>query len=246
MASDLRSKLYRATIFGKCRSLDTATAWPLGMSGVLILTNAIVLEVQILHSIMMPENKNCDINKIANFFGSPYAVAVDCCTHGLELCLRYTNTCHIKVPRHTYISVPHLSKKLKIDLSWKDEDWTDYYYLTNNIIDASILWKPNSYIPKTFMCVSFQFKKHLALGRGGIILTDNKNAALELKKMSYDGRSPNIPWRDQNINSIGYHYYMTPETAASGLEKLPLAIKTEPKQWTVNDWPDLTKMDIFK
>ena len=86
----------------------------------------------------------------------------------------------------------------------------------------------------------------MALGRGGIILTDNKNAALELKKMSYDGRNPNIPWRDQNINSIGYHYYMTPETAASGLEKLPLAIKTEPKQWTVNDWPDLTKMDIFK
>ena len=28
--------------------------------------------------------------KIANFFGSPYAVAVDCCTHGLEVCLRHT------------------------------------------------------------------------------------------------------------------------------------------------------------
>ena len=29
--------------------------------------------------------------KISDFFGSPYAVAVDSCTHGLELCLRYTN-----------------------------------------------------------------------------------------------------------------------------------------------------------
>ena len=29
-------------------------------------------------------------NAIAKFFGAPYAVAVDCCTHGLELCLRYT------------------------------------------------------------------------------------------------------------------------------------------------------------
>ena len=26
--------------------------------------------------------------QISNFFGSPYAVAVDCCTHGIELCLR--------------------------------------------------------------------------------------------------------------------------------------------------------------
>ena len=27
--------------------------------------------------------------EIANFFGSPYAVAVDCCTHAIELCLVY-------------------------------------------------------------------------------------------------------------------------------------------------------------
>ena len=28
--------------------------------------------------------------KISEFFGSPYAVAVDSCTHGIELCLRHT------------------------------------------------------------------------------------------------------------------------------------------------------------
>ena len=28
-------------------------------------------------------------NEIAAFFGAPFAVAVDCCTHGIELCLRY-------------------------------------------------------------------------------------------------------------------------------------------------------------
>ena len=27
--------------------------------------------------------------EVAKFFDAPYAVAVDCCTHGLELCLRY-------------------------------------------------------------------------------------------------------------------------------------------------------------
>jgi dTDP-4-amino-4,6-dideoxygalactose transaminase len=113
------------------------------------------------------------------------------------------------------------------------------------IIDAAVLWEKDSYIPKTFMCVSFQFRKHLALGRGGIILTDNKQAALDIKKMSYDGRHPDIPWREQNISSMGYHYYMTPETAQNGLNKLNKAIETKPKQWVITDWPDLTQMDIF-
>jgi dTDP-4-amino-4,6-dideoxygalactose transaminase len=96
------------------------------------------------------------------------------------------------------------------------------------------------------MSLSFQYQKHLSLGRGGMILTDNKEAAIQLKKMTYDGRLPNIPWRDQNIDTIGYHYYMTPETAQLGLDKLPAAIEATPRQWTVNDWPDLTQMTIFK
>ena len=185
-------------------------------------------------------------NKIAEFFGAPYAVAVDCCTHGLELCLRRNKVKTINVPYRTYLSIPFLSNKLGINLEWKDENWKDYYYLNHNIIDAAVLWEKDSYIPGTFMCVSFQFKKHLSLGRGGVILTDSKDAAIKLKKMSYDGRDPDIPWMKQNIDSMGYHYYMTPETAALGLKKLPEAIKIKPKQWTVNDWPDLTKMKIFK
>lgn len=187
-------------------------------------------------------------NKIAEFFGSPYAVAVDCCTHGIELCLRYNNISYINCPTRTYISVPFLSKKLGIQLFWKDEEWENYYYLTKDftpVIDAAVLWKKDSYIPNTFMCLSFQFKKHLALGRGGCILTDNKEAALELKKMSYDGRHPDIPWREQDIETIGYHYYMTPEIAELGLKKLPDAIKKKPTQWTINDWPDVSKMKVF-
>ena len=39
---------------------------------------------------------------------------------------------------------------------------------------------------------------------------------------------------------------MTPETAQLGLDKLPQAIETTPRQWVVNDWPDLTQMNIFK
>ena len=183
---------------------------------------------------------------IAKFFGAPFAIAVDSCTHGIELALRYTNVYHITVPKRTYLSIPFLADKLWIDRFWKDENWVDYYYLSDRVIDAAVLWKPNSYIPNTFMGVSFQYQKHLSLGRGGMLLCDNQHDAEEIKKMSYDGRLPNIPWRNQNISSVGYHYYMTPETAQLGLNKLDLAIETTPRQWVVEDWPDLTEMDIFK
>lgn len=185
-------------------------------------------------------------NKIAEYFGSPYAVAVDCCTHGLELCLRLEDCKEIFVPKRTYLSVPMLANKLNLQLKWKEEDWKDYYYLTDNIIDAAVLWERNSYISNTFMCVSFQFKKHLSLGRGGIILLDDKKKHYILKKMSYDGRAPDEPWAQQDIDTMGYHYYMTPETAQLGLEKLPHAIKTEPRKWKITDWADLTQMKIFK
>ena len=184
--------------------------------------------------------------QVAEFFGAPYAIAVDSCTHGVELALRYTQVDHITVPKHTYLSIPFLANKLWIDLFWKDENWVDYYYLTDKVIDAAVLWKPNSYIPGTFMGVSFQYQKHLSLGRGGIILTDDKEAAVQLKKMSYDGRVPNVPWREQSIDTVGYHYYMTPEVAQNGLDKLSEAINTPPLQWVVSDWPDLTQMSIFK
>ena len=186
-------------------------------------------------------------NKIAEFFGSPYAVAVDCCTHGIELCLRYKEIKKMIVPVHTYISVPLLAKKLNIELEWKEEEWQDFYYIGDTkIIDAAVLWRKNSYIQQTFMCVSFQFRKHLSLGRGGAILCDNIEDYNALKRMSYDGRIPDIPWAEQNISTMGYHYYMTPETAKQGLEKLPTAIQTKPKIWTLKDWPDLRKMEIFK
>jgi dTDP-4-amino-4,6-dideoxygalactose transaminase len=185
--------------------------------------------------------------EIANFFGSPYAVAVDCCTHAIELCLRHQKIQHYTVPKRTYISIPFLAKKLGIKFDWSDEKWQDYYYLGGtNIIDAAVLWKKNSYIPNTFMCLSFQYRKHLSLGRGGMILTDSEKDVIILKKMSYDGRMPNSPWREQNIDTFGFHYYMTPETAQKGLEKLPNAINCDPKIWKVTDWPDLTQMEIFK
>ena len=188
-------------------------------------------------------------NQLAEFFGCPYAVAVGSCTHGIELCVRYQKLDKINVPRRTYLSVPFLANKLNIGLEWRDEAWQDCYKINDEpkpIYDAAVLWTRNSYIPGSFMCISFQYAKHLSLGRGGVILLDDEKDAIQLKKMSYDGRIPDIPWREQNIDTFGLHYYMTPEVASLGLEKLPEAIKTKPHKWVVTDWPDLTKLEIFK
>ena len=101
-------------------------------------------------------------NKISEFFGASYAVAVDSCTHGLELCLRHTNETKINVPKRTYLSVPFLAEKIGLKREWRDDDWEKYYtinYGDKRIIDAAVLWEKNSYIPNTFMCISFQYQK---------------------------------------------------------------------------------------
>lgn len=183
---------------------------------------------------------------IANYYNAPYAVATDCCTHAVELCLRLINPKAVTCPTHTYLSIPMTFEKLGIEWAFYDYHWKDYYYIGNtNIIDGAVFWKENGYIPNTFMCLSFQFRKHLSLGRGGMILTDNYEAALELKKMSYDGREPDTPWKEQDIKMMGYHYYMTPETAELGIKKFEEVKNLEPKQWSDKDYPDISKMRAF-
>ena len=186
-------------------------------------------------------------NTIARFYGAPYAVATDCCTHAIELCLRLVQPAAVTCPKHTYLSIPMTFEKLGLTWEFQDYDWQDYYYIGNtNVVDAAVLWKANSYIDNTFMCLSFQFKKHLNLGRGGMILTDNQEAATKLKKMSYDGRLPDALWKDQDIDMMGYHYYMTPETAESGIEKFQQVKNLESKRWSNQDYPDISKMKVFK
>jgi dTDP-4-amino-4,6-dideoxygalactose transaminase len=185
-------------------------------------------------------------NIIAEYYGAKYAVATDCCTHAIELCLRLQDIKTSGSPKHTYVSVPMTLKKLNIDWQWKDEQWQDYYYLSNtNIIDAAVLWKEQSYISGTNMCLSFQFRKHLGLGRGGMILLDNKEDRDQLVRMSYDGRDRDVLWAEQKIYTMGYHYYMTPETASDGIEKFNKVKDIAPRTVDYTDYPDLSLLPIF-
>ena len=89
---------------------------------------------------------------IAKFFNAPYGIATDCCTHAIELCLRYKNIKKISIPTNTYISIPMLAIKLGIKWSWSKDKWKNFYFFKGtNIIDAAVLWKKNSYIKNTFI-----------------------------------------------------------------------------------------------
>jgi len=185
-------------------------------------------------------------HEISNFYGSKYAVATDCCTHAIELCLRFTKVSHAYCPIYTYISIPFTFEKLNLQWKFIDSKWNDFYYVTDKIIDSAVYWKENGYIQNTLMCLSFQFRKHLSLGRGGAILLDNEQDFIELKKLSYDGRLPDQPWSKQKISTLGYHYYMTPETADLGLIKLKEAKNKKSKKWSYKDYPNLLEMPIFQ
>lgn len=186
--------------------------------------------------------------KIAEYFNSPYAVAVDCCTHALEMCLKLSKYKKIYCPKQTYISVPFMLEKINADYEFRDHSWIDYYYLTPDVIDAAVYWKQNGYIKDTKMCLSFHIKKHLNIGRGGMILLDNKEEYERLKKMRYDGRGiyDDVLYENDDINDIGYHYYMTPETAKTGIDIFEFKKNFLPKTITDKDYSDVTKFSYFK
>lgn len=185
-------------------------------------------------------------NTIASYFSAPYGIAVDCCTHAIELCLRLTKPKHVSSPRHTYPSIPMTYEKLGLSWEFQDQYWVGYYMIHGtNIIDAATYWKKDGYKKNTFMCISFQFKKHLKLGRGGMILCDDDAAVEQLRRMRYDGRNHDKPWAEQDIDMLGYHYYMTPETAELGLHRFEEVKNLPSKIWSYEDYPDISKMKVF-
>ena len=69
---------------------------------------------------------------LAAFTGAPYAVATDCCTHALELCLRLDKVKKLSSTCYTYLSVPMTFVKLGIKFTLVDEKWLGEYNLKDD------------------------------------------------------------------------------------------------------------------
>jgi dTDP-4-amino-4,6-dideoxygalactose transaminase len=179
---------------------------------------------------------------LANFIGAPYAIMTDCCTHAIELCLRYDRIKRVMFPAHTYLSIPMTMHKLDISYELTDKLWVgEYQFVGTRIWDSARLLKQGMYRPGQLQCLSFGYGKPLEIGRGGAILTDDVEVYNTLKQQCYDGRDLSIsPWEDQKVFNIGYHYKPTIEEAVKGLELLP-TINQEPKY---KEYPDLRNITI--
>ena len=162
---------------------------------------------------------------LARFTGAPYAIMTDCCTHAIELCMRYDRVRGLKMTPYTYLSVPMTMHKLGIDYVYLDETeqtWTgEYNFVYTRIWDSARRLEADMYRSGQLQCVSFGHSKPLQIGHGGAILLDSKTAYDIMIKQRYDGRDLNTtPWQSQKTFHIGYHYRPAVEDAVRGLTML--------------------------
>ncbi len=186
-------------------------------------------------------------DKVAKFCGSKYAIAVDTCTHALFLVLKYINQPQkITIPSHTYVSVPMYIKHAGYEVDFVEKEWSGLYQLEPlNVWDSAGRWTENMYVGG-FQVLSFQLKKRLPIGKGGMILCDDYNAYQWFKKVCYDGRDLNVPYNQDDIELLGWHYYMTPEDAARGILLMDLISNTNEDSHNNNSYPNLKDFKIFK
>ena len=189
--------------------------------------------------------------EVANYTGAPFAVALDSCTNAIFLSLVYMNyngnlESEIFIPSKTYLSVPqaiiHAGLQPVFDRSMND--WSGIYQLKPlPIYDAAKRLTSDMYIPGSFMCLSFHIRKHIPIGKGGMILTDDINAVNWLKKARYEGRSE-MEYSKDNIEMLGWNMYMSPVDAAKGL----FLMQNFPNKNNdiFEDYRDLTENTLFK
>jgi dTDP-4-amino-4,6-dideoxygalactose transaminase len=226
--------------------------------------------------------------ELCKYTGSPYAIAVDNCSNALFLALYYelhvkhqqnphANKPIITIPRHTYPSVPceiiHAGGKVE----YRDNELFTYvkepnlvkgaYSLEPTIvIDSSLRFTSNMYNNGTHMCLSFTGPyKHLKLGKGGAILTDNSQAMAWFKRARFSGRGQCSYFEDDfdaYIHSVGdiitscsnpiagWNFYMMPEIAARGILLMQQFYDRDGKPKSNEDlclpYPDLSKFKVFQ
>jgi dTDP-4-amino-4,6-dideoxygalactose transaminase len=181
---------------------------------------------------------------LTEYTGAPYAIMTDCCTHAIELCLRYDKVTTTSFTAFTYLSVPMTMHKLNIHYTYVNEQWSgEYQFYHTRIWDSARKLERNMYKKGAMQCLSFGNGKPLQIGRGGAILLDDREAYTTMLAQRYDGRDLTIsPWESQTTFNVGFHYRPTIEEAILGLKLLSSgSLTTQP----TNTYPDCRKIRII-
>jgi len=199
--------------------------------------------------------------KLAHYTGAKYVVTLDNMSNALFLALYYEKNIKksitsniITIPNRTYPSVPCEIIHAGLKVNWKIVDGktiTGAYQLEgSNVWDSALSFTADMYKPKTHMCVSFTGPyKHFKLSKGGAILTDDHDAYLWFKRARYSGRRE-CSYHDDNLDMIGWNFYMMPELAARGLLLMNQFYNLDGSKKHNQDltlpYPDLSQFKVYQ
>jgi len=192
---------------------------------------------------------------LSRYTGAPYVVTVDNQSNALFLALMYEKVQgqEITIPNRTYPSVPceilHAGAKVKFRTVEGTTIKGSYQLSPTNVWDSALSFTSNMYKPGTHMCISFTGPyKHFKLSKGGAILTDNKEAAAWFKRSRFSGRNE-CSYYEDNLDMLGWNFYMMPELATRGLLLMGQFYDRNGNPKINEDlelpYPDLSKFPIY-
>jgi dTDP-4-amino-4,6-dideoxygalactose transaminase len=194
-------------------------------------------------------------DSLCNYTGAPYCVAVDNQSNALFMALKYEGIegREITIPSHTYPSVPCeiIWAGGKVNFEDSPRFLKGAYRLEpTRVIDSALRFTADMYLPNTFMCLSFTGQwKHLKIGKGGAILTDDYKAYLWFKRFRYSGRRE-CSYHDDNLDMLGHNYYLPHILASIGLQQMLGFYNQDGTKKVMPDlelpYPDLSKFPIYK
>ena len=191
---------------------------------------------------------------LSDYTGAPYVITVDNASNALFLALMYEKVKgqEITIPCRTYPSVPceiiHAGAKVNFKKMKGKKIKGAYQLEPTNVWDSALRFTSGMYIPDTHMCISFTGPyKHFKLSKGGAILTDSEDAFFWFKRARYSGRRE-CSYHEDNLDMIGWNFYMMPELAARGLLMIN-QFYHEGKPIDNEDlelpYPDLSKFEVY-
>ena len=197
---------------------------------------------------------------LGKYTGSPYVITVDNQSNALFLALYYEKNVTksiisdtITIPNRTYPSVPceiiHTGLKVNFDIVKGKTIKGAYELKGSNVWDSALCFTADMYKPGTHMCISFTGPyKHFKLSKGGAILTDSLEAYYWFKRARYSGRRE-CSYHDDNLDMLGWNYYMMPELAARGMLLMNQFYNIDGTRKHNADlelpYPDLSKFEIY-
>lgn len=194
--------------------------------------------------------------ELSKYTGAPYVITVDNASNALFLSLMYEKIKGktITIPSRTYPSVPceiiHAGGKVNFE---KIEGTTikgAYQLKPTKVWDSALRFTADMYLPNTHMCISFTGPyKHFKLSKGGAILTDNHDAYLWFKRARYSGRRE-CSYHDDNLDMLGWNFYMMPELATRGLLLMNQFYNRDGSKKHQEDltlpYPDLSQFKVYQ